>query len=95
MTTRVLQILAAFDEQHHRLTLTEIAAAAGLPVSTAHRLLAELETSKIIRILGAGLIKGFNRIPIGGLHSLPLGGYQLEIKTPDGDSIYEIKVIKQ
>ena len=58
-------------------------------------LLADLETSKIIRILGAGLIKGFNRIPMGGLHSLPLGGYQLEIKTPDGDSIYEIQVIKQ
>lgn len=44
VTTRVLTILASFDEHHHRLTLTEIAAAAGLPMSTAHRLAGELES---------------------------------------------------
>ena len=42
VTSRVLAILAAFDERTPRLTLTEIAAAADLPLSTAHRLLAEL-----------------------------------------------------
>lgn len=34
--------MAAFDEDHRRLTLTELATRAGLPVPTAHRLLAEL-----------------------------------------------------
>jgi DNA-binding IclR family transcriptional regulator len=43
VTARVLGILGAFDESHPRLTLTEIAHSAGLPVSTAHRLIAELE----------------------------------------------------
>jgi DNA-binding IclR family transcriptional regulator len=43
VTSRVLAILAAFDEHRPRLTLTEIAAAADLPVSTAHRLVGELQ----------------------------------------------------
>jgi len=42
VTTRVLALLAAFDERTPRLTLSELARAAGLPPSTAHRLLAEL-----------------------------------------------------
>ena len=44
VTSRVLGILAAFDEHRPRLTLTEIADAAGLPVSTAHRLVGELQS---------------------------------------------------
>jgi DNA-binding IclR family transcriptional regulator len=44
VTARVLALLGAFDERHPRLTLTELAQAAELPVSTAHRLLAELQT---------------------------------------------------
>jgi DNA-binding IclR family transcriptional regulator len=43
VTSRVLAILGAFDEQHPRLTLTELARAADLPVSTAHRLVGELQ----------------------------------------------------
>ena len=43
VTSRVLALLGAFDERRPRLTLTELAAAADLPVSTAHRLLAELQ----------------------------------------------------
>jgi DNA-binding IclR family transcriptional regulator len=42
VTARLLAILAAFDERHPSRTLTELAAAAGLPVSTAHRLVGEL-----------------------------------------------------
>lgn len=42
MTSRVLAILAAFDERHRALTLTEIADRAGLARPTAHRLIAEL-----------------------------------------------------
>jgi len=43
VTSRVLALLDAFDEHRPRLTLTELAHAADLPVSTAHRLLAELQ----------------------------------------------------
>jgi len=43
VTSRVLAILGAFDEHRPRLTLTELAQAADLPVSTAHRLIGELQ----------------------------------------------------
>ncbi len=43
VTARVLAILGAFDEHRPRLTLTELALAADLPVSTAHRLIGELQ----------------------------------------------------
>ena len=43
VTSRVLSILGAFDEHRPRLTLTELAQAADLPVSTAHRLVGELQ----------------------------------------------------
>jgi DNA-binding IclR family transcriptional regulator len=42
VTSRVLALLSAFDEHHRRLTLTELAGRAGLPVPTAHRLVGEL-----------------------------------------------------
>lgn len=42
VTSRVLGLLSGFDEEHPRMSLTELANAAGLPLSTAHRLLAEL-----------------------------------------------------
>lgn len=44
VASRVLALLGAFDERHRRLTLTEIATRAGLPVPTAHRLVGELAT---------------------------------------------------
>ena len=42
VTSRALALLGAFDEHHRRLSLTELAARADLPVPTAHRLVAEL-----------------------------------------------------
>jgi DNA-binding IclR family transcriptional regulator len=42
VTARALALLGAFDEQHRRLSLTELAGRAGLPVPTAHRLVGEL-----------------------------------------------------
>jgi DNA-binding IclR family transcriptional regulator len=42
VTSRALALLAAFDEEHRRLTLSELAERAGLPLPTAHRLVAEL-----------------------------------------------------
>ncbi len=42
VTQRVLALLYAFTERHPRLTLSELALIADLPVATAHRLLAQL-----------------------------------------------------
>ena len=42
VTSRALSLLAAFDDHHRRLTLTELATAAQLPLTTAHRLVGEL-----------------------------------------------------
>ncbi|GAY08229.1 IclR family transcriptional regulator [Pseudonocardia sp. N23] len=42
VTARVLDVLAAFSADRPRLTLSELAARAGLPLSTAHRLVGEL-----------------------------------------------------
>jgi DNA-binding IclR family transcriptional regulator len=42
VASRILAVLYAFDEQHPRLTLTELARRAALPVPTAHRFATEL-----------------------------------------------------
>jgi DNA-binding IclR family transcriptional regulator len=42
VTSRALALVGAFDESHRRMTLTELADRAGLPLPTAHRLVAEL-----------------------------------------------------
>ena len=42
VTSRALALVGAFDDEHRRLTLTELAERAGLPVPTAHRLVGEL-----------------------------------------------------
>ncbi len=42
VTSRALALLSAFDERHRRLSLSQLADRAGLPVATAHRLVAEL-----------------------------------------------------
>jgi DNA-binding IclR family transcriptional regulator len=43
VTSRALDVLGAFDPDHRRLTLTELAKRAGLPLATAHRLVGELQ----------------------------------------------------
>lgn len=42
VTSRVLDMFAAYDEDHRSLTLTALARRAGLPLATAHRLAGEL-----------------------------------------------------
>lgn len=42
VTGRALSLIGAFDEDHRRLTLTELSYRAGLPRPTAHRLIGEL-----------------------------------------------------
>lgn len=43
VTSRSLAVLDSFDSEHRRLTLSEISRRSGLPIATAHRLVAELE----------------------------------------------------
>jgi DNA-binding IclR family transcriptional regulator len=45
---RVLALLSAFDDRHRRLTLTELAGRAGLPVPTTYRLAGELVAGGIL-----------------------------------------------
>ncbi len=42
VTSRALHVLDAFDAAHPRLTLSELAARTGTPLTTAHRLIGEL-----------------------------------------------------
>lgn len=42
VTSRALAVLAAFDERHTRLSLSDISRRSGLALTTAHRLVAEL-----------------------------------------------------
>ncbi len=48
VASRVVALLGAFDEQHRRLTLTELAQRAGVAVPTAHRLAAELVEARAL-----------------------------------------------
>ena len=57
-------------------------------------LLADVRNSKIIRMLGAGLSKGLNTIPLEDLSTLESGSYQLDIKNSDGELIYKTQLIK-
>lgn len=57
VTSRVVEILGAFDEVHTGLTLTDVARRSGLPLSTTHRLVHELEDTGLL-----------TRDSVGGFH---------------------------
>ncbi|MGB3484093.1 MAG: IclR family transcriptional regulator [Mycobacterium sp.] len=54
VTARLLAVIAAFDERHRSLTLTELARRADIPVPTAHRLVAELVAGGALQRRGDG-----------------------------------------
>jgi len=54
VASRTLAVLGAFDEEHRRLRLSDLAARAGLPLSTTHRLVAELVEWGALRRLPSG-----------------------------------------
>jgi len=68
---RHLRVLGAFETRHPFLTLREVAGRAGLPPSTAHRLLAELERE--------GLVE---RWPEDRTYRLGVRLYELASRTP-------------
>lgn len=57
--------------------------------------LADTDQGKIIRMLGAELVGGINRIPLDNLECLSAGNYQLEIKTSAGEPVYRTRLFKQ
>jgi hypothetical protein len=58
-------------------------------------LLADLTAGKILRMLGAGLSEGINRLTLDDLQTLSKGQYQLDVKTITGDTLYQTLLIKQ
>jgi hypothetical protein len=58
-------------------------------------LLADLAQAKIIRMMGAGLNEGNNKIRLDDLDLLKPGSYQLDIRTAAGDVLYQTLLIKQ
>jgi DNA-binding IclR family transcriptional regulator len=48
VVARVMALLSAFDSEHAALSLTELARRSRLPLSTTHRLLAELERGEFV-----------------------------------------------
>jgi hypothetical protein len=58
-------------------------------------LLADLAPGKIVRMMGAGLKNGINRVSLDNLQSLAAGEYQLDIKTVASNLLYQTMLIKQ
>jgi DNA-binding IclR family transcriptional regulator len=54
VTARAFALLAAFDDRHRALRLTDLATRGGLPLSTAHRLAGELVGLGALRRLDSG-----------------------------------------
>ncbi|WP_141014537.1 IclR family transcriptional regulator [Nocardioides sambongensis] len=74
VTSRALSLLAAFDEGHRRLGLTELAVRADLPLPTAHRLVAELVTfGALVRTPAGDYVVGRRLWDIGLLAPVQTG----------------------
>lgn len=88
VTSRVLAILGAFDEHRPRLTLTELARAAELPVSTAHRLVGELqEWDAVERDVDGRYVVGRRLWKLGTL--APVARELREASLPAMQDLYE------
>jgi DNA-binding IclR family transcriptional regulator len=88
VTSRVLALLAAFDDHRPRLTLTELARAADLPVSTAHRLIGELEAwDAVERDADGSYVVGRRLWKIGTL--APVARELREASLPAMQDLYE------
>ena len=87
VTSRALALIGAFDEDHRRLTLTELAARAGLPVPTAHRLAGELVAwGALARVADGHFVVGRRLWDIGLLAPLQAG--LVELASPYLHDLY-------
>ncbi len=87
VTSRALALVAAFDENHRRLSLTELAERAGLPVPTAHRLVGELVEWGALARTGAGTYVVGRRLWDVGLLA-PVQRGLVEIASPFLNDLY-------
>lgn len=87
VTSRALALLGAYDEDHRRLTLTELAGRAGLPLATAHRLVGELvEWGALARASDGRYVVGRRLWDIGLL--APLNAGLVEVASPYLHDLY-------
>lgn len=88
VTSRALSILSAFDMEHPRLSLSEIARRTGMPIGTAHRLVLELTEWRALDRDDDGCYGIGQRLWEIGLLS-PLAGRLREVALPYMQSLYE------
>lgn len=67
VVARTIALLAAFDEEHPRLTLTELGRRADLPLTTAHRLATELTKAGALTRTPDGYVVGQRLWQLGTL----------------------------
>ena len=78
VTSRALALLAAYDDEHRRLSLTQLAERADLPVPTAHRLVGELvEWGALSRTSSGEYVVGRRLWDVGLLAPVQTGLRQL------------------
>ena len=81
VTARALDLLGAFDTGHRRLTLTQLADRADLPMATAHRLVAELAAWGALTRRADGRYEVGHRLWTLGLLA-PVQGELREVAAP-------------
>lgn len=67
VVARTIALLAAFDEEHPRLTLTELSQRADLPLTTTHRLVNELTKAGALTRTASGYVVGQRLWQLGTL----------------------------
>ncbi len=87
VTSRALALLGAFDDDHRRLSLTELAGRAELPLPTAHRLVAELvEWGALARAASGQYVVGRRLWDLGLLAPVQAG--LVEVASPYLHDLY-------
>jgi DNA-binding IclR family transcriptional regulator len=87
VASRLLAVLATFDERHRSLTLSEMAVRAGLPVATAHRLAAELVAGAALQRRADGRFEVGRLIWSAGLLA-PVEGRLRQVAEPFLHDVY-------